>query len=86
MADIYEPWERLVKIVVLGRVLEVPENNILLRQLPVFQDAMKFAIKINAQGQDLTLTYSGKIESKDSMKGTVQLGELGEGTWTAKRK
>ena len=47
---------------------------------------MKFAIKINAQGQDLTLTYSGKIESKDSMKGTVQLGELGEGTWTAKRK
>ena len=47
---------------------------------------LKFAIKINAQGQDLTLTYSGKIESKDSMKGTVQLGELGEGTWTAKRK
>jgi hypothetical protein len=47
---------------------------------------IKFAIKINAQGQDLTLTYSGKIESKDSMKGTVQLGELGEGTWTAKRK
>lgn len=47
---------------------------------------MKFSIKINAQGQDLTLTYSGKIESKDSMKGTVQLGELGEGTWTAKRK
>jgi hypothetical protein len=33
LADIYEPWERLVKIVVLGRVLEVPENNILLRQL-----------------------------------------------------
>lgn len=47
---------------------------------------LKFAIKINAQGQDLTLTYSGKIESKDSMKGTVALGELGEGTWTAKRK
>ena len=33
MADVYEPWERLVKIVVLGRVFEVPENNILLRQL-----------------------------------------------------
>jgi hypothetical protein len=31
--DVYEPWERLVKIVVLGRVFEVPENNILLRQL-----------------------------------------------------
>jgi hypothetical protein len=31
--DVYEPWERLIRIVVLGRVLEVPENNILLRQL-----------------------------------------------------
>lgn len=47
---------------------------------------IKFTIKISAQGQELTLIYSGKIESKDSMKGTVQLGELGEGTWTAKRK
>jgi hypothetical protein len=33
LADVYEPWQRLVKIVVLGRVFEVPENNILLRQL-----------------------------------------------------
>ena len=33
MADVYEPWERLIRIVVLGRVLEVPENNLLLRQL-----------------------------------------------------
>jgi hypothetical protein len=47
---------------------------------------IKFTIKINAQGQDLTLEYAGKIESKDSMKGTVKLGELGEGTWTGKRK
>lgn len=46
---------------------------------------IKFAIKINAQGQDLTLAYSGKVESKDSMKGTVALGDLGEGTWKAKR-
>ncbi|MEK6287331.1 MAG: hypothetical protein AABO57_16440 [Acidobacteriota bacterium] len=47
---------------------------------------IKFVIKVNAQGQDLTITYSGKIESKDSMKGTAALGELGEATWTAKRK
>ncbi len=33
MADIYEPWQRLVRLVVLGRVLHVPENNTLLRQL-----------------------------------------------------
>jgi hypothetical protein len=47
---------------------------------------IKFAIKVNAQGQDLTIAYTGKIESKDSMKGTAALGELGEATWTAKRK
>jgi len=33
LADLYEPWEKLIRIVVLGRVLEVPENNLLLRQL-----------------------------------------------------
>ncbi|HLF84624.1 MAG TPA: hypothetical protein VI837_10655 [Blastocatellia bacterium] len=47
---------------------------------------INFTIKVNAQGQDLTIVYSGKIESKDSMKGKVVLGELGEGTWTGKRK
>lgn len=31
--DLYEPWQKLVSIVVLGRRLEVPENNLLLRQL-----------------------------------------------------
>jgi hypothetical protein len=33
VADVYEPWERLIPIVVLGKVLEVPEKNLLLRQL-----------------------------------------------------
>jgi hypothetical protein len=47
---------------------------------------LKFTIKVDAQGQNLTITYSGKIENKDSMKGTAAFGELGEGTWTAKRK
>jgi hypothetical protein len=47
---------------------------------------INFTIKVNAQGQDLTIVYSGKIESKDSMKGKVVLGELGEGTWSGKRK
>lgn len=47
---------------------------------------VKFTIKINAQGQDLTVAYTGKIDGKDSMKGTASFGEMGEGTWTAKRK
>jgi hypothetical protein len=33
VSDVYEPWERLIRIVVLGKVLEVPERNLLLRQL-----------------------------------------------------
>jgi hypothetical protein len=33
VSDVYEPWQRLVRIVVLGKVLEVPEQNLLLRQL-----------------------------------------------------
>ena len=33
VSDVYEPWERLIRLVVLGRVLEVPEKNLLLRQL-----------------------------------------------------
>jgi hypothetical protein len=33
VADVYDPWDQLIRIVVLGRVLEVPERNLLLRQL-----------------------------------------------------
>ncbi len=33
MSDFYQPFDKLIPIVVLGKRLEVPENNILLRQL-----------------------------------------------------
>ena len=33
MDDLFEPYERLIRIVVVGRELQVPENNLLLRQL-----------------------------------------------------
>jgi hypothetical protein len=33
VSDLYEPFERLIEIRVLGRVFRVPENNLLLRQL-----------------------------------------------------
>jgi hypothetical protein len=33
VSDVYEPYERLIRIVVLGRAFEVPEDNLLLRQL-----------------------------------------------------
>jgi hypothetical protein len=39
----------------------------------------------DAQGTQLNIEYSGTVD-KDTMKGTVTLGELGEGTFTGKRK
>ena len=31
--DLLEPYEKLIRIVILGRVFQVPENNLLLRQM-----------------------------------------------------
>ena len=41
---------------------------------------------VDVQGLHIDVTYAGTIESKDAMKGTVKLGDLGQGTFTAKRK
>jgi hypothetical protein len=38
-----------------------------------------------AQGTQLNIEYSGTVD-KDTMKGTVTLGEFGEGTFTGTRK
>ncbi len=44
-----------------------------------------FSFNADAGGVALAVTYTGTLEGKDAMKGKVVLGELGEGTWTAKR-
>ena len=33
MTDLFDPYEKLIRVIILGRVFEVPENNILLRQM-----------------------------------------------------
>ena len=33
MSDLYEPYQKLIRIVVLGKAFDVPENNLLLRQM-----------------------------------------------------
>lgn len=33
MSDFYEPYDRLIPIVILGKAFRVPENNLLLRQM-----------------------------------------------------
>ena len=45
-----------------------------------------FTIKVQAQGQEATIKYSGTVEKDGTMKGTVDLGEIGSGTFTGKRQ
>lgn len=47
---------------------------------------ISFKFSIDIQGQTLNAVYSGTVDSKDSMKGNVDLVGLGQGTFTAKRQ
>jgi hypothetical protein len=47
--------------------------------------AITFQFPVDIQGTSLTIVYTGTVE-KDTMKGTVKLGEAGEGTFTGSRK
>jgi hypothetical protein len=47
---------------------------------------IKFTFNADAQGTTLTVTYTGTIENKDSMKGSVDLGGMAQGTFTARRQ
>ncbi|MBE3098309.1 MAG: hypothetical protein IMZ44_14430 [Planctomycetes bacterium] len=44
-----------------------------------------YTITIDAQGQQFTLTYTGKIDG-DAIAGSVDFGGMGSTTWSAKRK
>ena len=46
---------------------------------------VEFTIDVTLEGNALHIVYSGTVE-KDSMKGKVTIGDLGEGTFTAKKK
>src|SRR5215470_15990350 len=41
---------------------------------------INFVATINAQGQEIPITYSGAVDG-DAMKGKVKFGEMGEGTF-----
>ena len=47
--------------------------------------AIEFALDMDAQGTIVHIVYSGVVD-KDSMKGTVTLGDFGDGTFTGKKK
>ena len=46
---------------------------------------MKFSFNADAQGTAITVVYEGEIESNSSIKGKVDLGGVGSGTFTGKR-
>jgi len=46
----------------------------------------KFSFSADVQGNSLAVTYTGTVDNKDALKGSVDLGGLGQGTFTAKRQ
>jgi hypothetical protein len=44
-----------------------------------------FAIVIDMQGQQMTITYAGKVDG-ETMSGTIEFAGMGSSTWTAKKQ
>jgi hypothetical protein len=47
---------------------------------------IEFKFEADMQGQKLPVVYTGEVEGKDAMKGTLDLGGMAGGTFTAKRQ
>ncbi len=62
-----------------GRMGEVPLQGTLKG------NSIQFSLKLKFRDQDIQVTYTGTVEG-DAMKGTVQFGDSGSGSWTARRK
>jgi len=45
-----------------------------------------FQFPVSEQGTTLTVTYTGTVDTKDSMKGRVDIGGMATGSFTAKRQ
>jgi hypothetical protein len=52
----------------------------------VKEKTFTFVLTADVQGNTITVTYAGTMESNDSLKGTVDLGGAASGTFTAKRQ
>jgi len=62
-----------------GRMGEIPIEG------TIKGSAIAFSAKINAQGQEIVLTFTGTVD-QDSMKGSVDFGGMGSANWTGVRK
>jgi len=61
-----------------GRFGEAPVKG------TIKDNAIKFTVTINVQGQDLEIEYAGTVDG-DSMKGKAKFGDMGEGNFTGKK-
>ena len=46
---------------------------------------IKFTVKVNAQGQEFVLEYTGAVEG-DTMKGKAKFGDMGEADFSGKKE
>jgi hypothetical protein len=49
-------------------------------------EKIEFQFKVDIEGQSMVVKYSGVVESPTRMKGTVEFGDMGSGTWTAMKQ
>ncbi|PWT80427.1 MAG: hypothetical protein C5B57_12240 [Blastocatellia bacterium] len=47
---------------------------------------LTFGFRVEVQGMPINVTYTGTVENKDSMKGTINLAGVAQGTFTGKRQ
>ena len=48
-------------------------------------NSVRFWFNVDREGQEIPVTYTGSLDGTAAMKGKVKLGEMGEGTFNAKR-
>jgi len=48
--------------------------------------ALEFTVRADLQGMTFDFKFTGTVENKDSVKGKLDSGDLGGGTFTGKRK
>jgi hypothetical protein len=48
--------------------------------------AIEFVVSATVQGTLIELKYTGAVDTKDSMKGTLSAGDFGNGTFSGTRK
>jgi hypothetical protein len=63
-----------------GRLGEAPLKG------TIKDKAFTFSLKVNAQGNELQIDYTGTLEADGTIKGKAKFGDFGEGNFTGKKE